>query len=618
MAKNYTLPETFNINTGTDGASYWNSPHNTSPSGYLPDGTYSVSEVYYDDNGTTWYMIDGYQTDFGGMVFLQANSGQFTFSTLNDKHANDAMLSSPDYQNYLDERVNEINQSNSQMANSALDETVSTQITTSSYGSSSMISALDENFVVGSDNQDFEYFIEKTRLTFGMPPQWTKYVDPRIKLSENMAVGRLYSKTIYTNPTILSLTPGDLKFVTDNDDLMDAFSSGDEGIITGALEAMQQNGQTTDSFFRFEDKWEEYCEYVTTLNKFLLIAMSVNDVRQDADMKPMKDRRPPAQMFTNSAAAVSAYKDISLIDVIGKGLLGGAMQLHWVNFAVSGDVQANDNFTTSDRATTIESLVNSNMSDIIRDVSFMTGGAIANEEALKSDIQNIMKDATDTLGSGVSGIISAAVDVLQGGRISFPHVIDDCTYGKTMSVPMRFVSPYGDSESRYLNVLLPYLLLMGFTLPRQLYGKYDMYTYPFVCKAACRGVFACDLGIISNLSVVRGGADNSEWTADGQPTAIDITLDITPLHSKLMQSSNDYLLIKNIALQHYIGSICGVELTLPTKDLIMETWQALTSGESNFLYSMARNTAGHLISKITNWAPLDFIKNTGIFSSLDE
>ena len=616
MAEYYDVPSAFQIYVQDQGLTFWGSPSNSKPRDpKLSPGRYTVTEIYYDNNGTTWYHLDA--TKDGVTVWVPANNYGYEFPTADDEATNNALFGSDEYKEYLREQLGLIQEeTETAVAEAATDSTTAeSQLAASGYGSATLFKVY-EDAIVGSGGE-FDYYIEKTRVAFGMPPQWTKYVDPRMRITESMTVGRLYSRTIFTNPTILSLTPGDLKFVTDNDDLMDALMGGDENSIGSAISSMA-SGSSTESFFKFQEKWSDYISYVDELNKFLLIAMSTNDVKQSSDVVPMKDRRPPAGMFGHGAGVATSYKDIHLDDVIGQGLFGGVLQKQWVNFVVSGDVSARDDFSTSDRATTIESLVNSNVSDIIRDASFMLGMDPASESTglIRSDIQAAISEATSTLGSGLKGLIEAATDILQGGRISFPHVIDDCTYGKTMSVPLRFVSPYGDNESRYLNILLPYVLLLGFTLPRQLKNKYDMYTYPFCVKASCRGIFACELGIIGRMDVVRGGNDNTEWTSDGQPTAMDVNLEIIPLHSKLMMSENDILMIKNLGMQHYLGSICGVELTLPTSDLIKQTWEALKGGESGLIYSMLRNSARHLITGISNWTPLSFLRDTGILEDL--
>ena len=185
-----------------------------------------------------------------------------------------------------------------------------------------------------------------------------------------------------------------------------------------------------------------------------------------------------------------------------------------------------------------------------------------------------------------------------------------------MSVQLRFVSPYGDIESRYLNTLLPYIILFCLTAPRQLSNRYDVYMYPFIIKAACKGIFACDSGVISRLTVLRGGSQDVEWNADGHPTAIDVQLEITPLHSKLMQSKNDGLLIKNTGLQNYLSSICGVDILTSTKTLMLETAKMLLStGRSGIFQTAFDNAMGTIDVAIQNKLSIfDAVRNFGIFT----
>ena len=75
-------------------------------------------------------------------------------------------------------------------------------------------------------------YADKLKRVFGMPPQWTPYVDPRANF-ESALVGRRYAETILSSPSILSLCPGKLEYsqgliddFTSDADMMAALSSG--------------------------------------------------------------------------------------------------------------------------------------------------------------------------------------------------------------------------------------------------------------------------------------------------------------------------------------------------------------------------------------------------------
>ena len=602
MANIFNLDEPFNITVDTE-SDFWSSPNNTNPyQSKLPAGEYSVKGIYYDGKGVVWYLLD-VPSSMGVACYLPAGGTNAAPSTPEDDAKCKRAASSNKYSQYVEDQNQNVYDEEDASTTNANNTSDIQDVGREMISANFELVTYDGGLLISDTSQAFQYYIEKTRTTFGLPPQWNEYVDLQFTIMGDspttaMHVGRVYSNTIYSNPTILSLTPGDIEFVTDNDSLMDILT-GNTGVLSiDSIEKAAGKNSTGESFFRFVERWDEYIGFLNETNKFMTVALGATE---NGNGEFFANKKAPVGMF--SEGKVSTYKNIDFADVLGSQRLIGGTPLHskWVNFALSGQTTSQDSFSTSTRATALENLINSSFSDIARDVYFMLGG-IVKSESLMSDINQVMSEATSELGSGFTGLIKAAGDILNGGHIDFPQVIDDCSYGKTLSVTMRFVSPYGDIESRYLNVLLPYMILFTLAIPRQLNSKYDVYSYPFIVKASCKGIFACDCGAITRLEVVRGGTNETEWTADGHPTAIDVQMDITPLHSKLMQSKNDGLMIKNVGLQHYLGSICGIDLTASTKTLMIETAKMLMStGQSGIIQTgwdnMIRTVDRHIQDK---------------------
>ena len=612
MADSFNLDNTFYITIGDD-TNYWSSPSNTEPYGEgLSSGIYEVNSIFLDSNGNTWYQLN-MGPSFGTACFIPS-SGAFVTDPDEMKKVED-IINSSEFRQYLVDRQTDIADKNEAAEDNASNDVDTVQNELVSANTKLII--VDNSKRLSQTSETFQYYIEKTRTTFGLPPQWSSNVDIQFPIpGTNTFIGRVYSQTIYANPTIISLTPGDIEMVTDNDTLLGMLTgeNGNSLSYSGISKAVENSMNSGESFFRFVDKWEDYIKFLNEINKFIVVALGAS-VRQE-DETYFADRRAPSAMFVDATNS-STYKDIDFKDVLGSQRLisGQPMHEHWLNFAISGQVTSEDSFSTSTRSTALESLINNNFSDTARDLYFMLGGKNIDEDAQK-DINQVVSDVTNELGSGFSGIIKAAADILKGGHIDFPQVIDDCSYGKVMSVQLRFVSPYGDIESRYLNTLLPYIILFCLTAPRQLSNRYDVYMYPFIIKAACKGIFACDSGVISRLTVLRGGSQDVEWNADGHPTAIDIQLEITPLHSKLMQSKNDGLLIKNTGLQNYLSSICGVDILTSTKTLMLETAKMLLStGRSGIFQTAFDNAMGTIDVAIQNKLSIfDAVRNFGIFT----
>ena len=71
--------------------------------------------------------------------------------------------------------------------------------------------------------------------------------------------------------------------------------------------------------------------------------------------------------------------------------------------------------------------------------------------------------------------------------------------------------------------------LFGFVLPRQ--AGPNGFISPFLIKAYYKGLFNCDLGLITNMSVSRGSEGG--WTRNGLPTTVDVTLQIKDLYENI-------------------------------------------------------------------------------------
>ena len=243
----------------------------------------------------------------------------------------------------------------------------------------------------------------------------------------------------------------------------------------------------------------------------------------------------------------------------------------YINFYVNGEgTSTSETMETSTRASAIENLFNeSGLDDLAKDLNFLLGGELGGN--VESDIEQIINQNSSTF---VGNLLKGAKGYLQGARMIFPQILDDVTYGKTMSVSCRFVSLYGDVRSIYWNCLVPLAHLLPFGNPIQ-YSS-NMYTYPFLVKATCKGVFSSDIAVISNMRVIKGGPDDRSYNlggnkneANGLPTEIEVQFDITPLYTKLMLSSSKkvWAAMNNTSLLEYLGTLTGLEMKKDSRDL---------------------------------------------------
>ena len=507
--------------------------------------------------------------------------------------------------------------------------------------------SLDVKALSSDTEGSLESYGRRLIRVFGTQPQWSKYVDPRIEIFGAYGVyGRRYASTILTNTTIISLSPGVLKY-RGSAEKLEELASGD------GSESLQDSDN--DVLWGFVPKWNSpgvndsgYIQYLTTLCRYAILAMSASepppgDVGDNAVPTTLAERPVPDVFSGVMRSGLDISRDINttyrffdpsfflgmdeptwLNVALNSGFPdanGEMKETHFVHFAATGQVSPRETFNTSIRPSVIEQYVSGAVSDVVKDIAYLTSGT-GFSSYVTQDLDAV-KDYIAGSIPGIGNILSAAVDTFTGGRIVFPKVIDDVSWGREYSFSVKFVSLYGDCESRFLNVVFPYLALMCLFLPKQLSSGLDMYTLPFVVQAYARGIFACPCGVLTSINVTRGGGDDTGWTESGQLMEIDVDFSITPMHDKLFMSSTPTWFVKNTGIQQYLGTICGVDLTIPqiqlrawTKQMVLQSFVELYNGKA--IYNIMKRVENYLSEKGVRTLVENFLSSVEALDSAKE
>ena len=101
------------------------------------------------------------------------------------------------------------------------------------------------------------------------------------------------------------------------------------------------------------------------------------------------------------------------------------------------------------------------------------------------------------------------------------------------------------------------------------------------------------------------------WTADGQPTEMEVTFSITPLYTKLYMTSIDDIkgmFLKNTGMMEYLLVNSGVDLRIPQMQMKLEIVKGLSSGyvtsnlnPENIFESLANSKLANAIKKFMNF-----------------
>lgn len=513
-----------------------------------------------------------------------------------------------------------------------------------------IIVQVDEYLENASVNLEMEQIIK----SYGLPPQWTKYVDPRIYSFDgseeysaaNISLGRRFLQVTISNPTLIEISPGYVRYC---DGVLDAAKNNteklkqisltdDPSVLAEALKGESGFLYTIKPCFanmRYpvgnDARFPGYISYVNCLmsivSVFLTRASSgqgdqeyYNRQGEVAEKLALKERPVPAygdstyklfewERYDNSTG--KATIDGPFGGEIFTGYVEGNSNgdksedpFTYIRFYAVGSTKSTDTFNTSTGPSAIANMING-VTDGIKDFAFIINGMFGSDNGgilnLKSDVENEVNGLLNTLSLGLSGTIQnmfgGMSTILGGGKMLFPDIIEDATYGKSIACECTFTGVYGEMESILLNVMAPYIHILAFVLPHQVRSGIDIYTFPFLVKAFAKGIFNCSMGVLTSFTVSRGGADDEMWSVDKAPVEISVSFEITPMVSKLVMSSTQDgwgWILKNFGLQEYLSSLCGVDLRNNQWNMMAELQHALAGQtvvgyKSNFLSPILNN-----------------------------
>ena len=158
----------------------------------------------------------------------------------------------------------------------------------------------------------------------------------------------------------------------------------------------------------------------------------------------------------------------------------------------------------------------------------------------------------------LSRLLSDTQTIISGSNIVFPEIYHDSEFSRSYRAEIKLVSPYGDKEAIFLNILVPMMHMLALTVPRQ--TTVNSYKAPFLIKAHINKWFSCEMGIIDTLEIQKDG-----WSVDGFPTEVTMSVGFKDLYSALSVSKTDsitsaYMFAQNQALIEYLSVVCGLDM----------------------------------------------------------
>ena len=232
----------------------------------------------------------------------------------------------------------------------------------------------------------------------------------------------------------------------------------------------------------------------------------------------------------------------------------------------------------------------------------LTEFGVATTGALNEGISKIAKGSgvVGQVGTVLSRVINLTGNVIKGQNMVLPQIYQNSSYSKSYGITVHLKTPYGSKLGYYLNVFVPMMHLIALAVPRQ--GTSNTYESPFLVKAYVDGVFSCNMGMVESISINRS---SESWSAEGLPSEVDVTLNITDLYSQLMMSSsaNPALFVANASLQEFLATNCGLSLISDNLEkklsLFIQSWSNAFTDIPNNIASGVHEYLDSVISKYT-------------------
>ncbi len=419
--------------------------------------------------------------------------------------------------------------------------------------------------------------VDKINHAFGCPPKYNQDVDVQYNIdvdregnATSLGIGRIMRKTFYSNPTILSICPGEVAlfpslFGIKKDSMMDLLidtARGDTGVARSLISKMEGDTSALNSgqMYRFKTATANFARRVNVLCRAIAGLLGIGD-------KPMPGTSTKLINFDYAYWSIRKEYNPGAGDEQDHGIFkdfwnaikdsaeGAVTDQNYIHFVVSN--------SASNVSETIATEVGPN--SVLASLKDTVNNATASISYFLNTGFNETQDLSSALSSAMDGVIGQnwtklANNLMEGAQMVFPDQITGVNFSQTASFQVSFVSPYGDPMAVFLWCIVPVMHLLALALPKQV-GD-NMYTFPFICKVNQKGWFNTDIAAITNVQIQRGGTDDTSWTSNGLSTEWVVSFEVAPLINSLMMpsSENPILFMKNDGLLNYLGNLCGFDL----------------------------------------------------------
>lgn len=427
------------------------------------------------------------------------------------------------------------------------------------------------------------YMAKSLEGIMGVPYQFMESVDKTIPGTQ---YGHTYGDRIVSRMPLLLLTPGKVNFTRDWKSKNDAASALMHLVDTATPTELNDLIDKQGRYFTFDYDYATYYNCVNAMMTSGAAFLGIENVQIQANGKWQKIKNIDWSMMGQDS-----FKQI-------------LSPKEYVAFYIDSATSASESFGNSTTESQLANKVNS-FSDQAKEIQFLTGvvGGPTLDEDAESNVMTQIDDITNKYLNGsqlFKDIGSNFATVACGGKLLFPEIWSDSDFSKDYDISLKLRTPDKDPVSWYMNIYRPLAHLVCMTAPMQSNNP-NGYVSPFLVRAYYKGLFNCDMGIITSLSIQKG-KDNA-WTLDGLPTEVDVSVTIKDLYNMvtLVKEMDPGTFVNNISLMSYVANTCGVNINEPDimKMLdvyVMLKFNKITHAPSNIWNNVMQNFSNRYMS----------------------
>ena len=313
----------------------------------------------------------------------------------------------------------------------------------------------------------------------------------------------------------------------------------------------------------------------------------------------LQTTNPVTQKINNDGSATIKENDdfIETLDSI-------LTQRNYVQFYVDAEsTNFDEDFGNETGQSQIKQMLDGG-SAMFKELAFIMGSGGAAE--LVGNMTGFMDSAADSLASNVlkGGSITSTIgrvlgltgNVIKGENIIMPDVYQSSSRHSNYNIVLKLKNIYGTKYGYYRHIAVPLAFVLGFVLARQTTA--NTYASPFLVKAYMDGVFSCNLGMVTSLTIDKN-VNPTSWTMDGLPNEVNVSFSITDLYSDLSMSpqENPLLFLNNSSMLEFLATMCGLDMVTPRLRMRADlVWNTVTNAVTDY----PKTVMAHIAESIDN------------------